>query len=41
MEVGEAVLSLDLVDAEFNLAERLILVLVEVTERDLNDATLE
>jgi hypothetical protein len=31
MEVGEAVLSLDFVDAKFNLAERLLLILVKVT----------
>jgi len=41
MEVGEAVLSLNFVDAKFNFAERLFLILVEVTERDLNDTTLE
>jgi hypothetical protein len=32
MEVGEAILSLDFVDAKFNLAERLLLILVEVAE---------
>ena len=41
MEVGEAVLSLNLVNAKFNLAERLLFVLVEVTERDLDDTALE
>jgi hypothetical protein len=41
MEVGEAVLSLDLINAKFNLAERLLFILVEVTERDLDDTTLE
>ncbi len=41
MEVGEAVLSLNLVNAKFNLAERLLFILVEVTERDLDDTTLE
>jgi hypothetical protein len=40
MEVGEAILSLDLVNAKFNLAERLLLVLVKVTERDLDNTTL-
>jgi len=32
MEVGEAILSLDFVDAKFNLAERLFLIFVEVAE---------
>lgn len=32
MEVGEAILSLDFVDAKLNLAERLFLILVEVAE---------
>jgi hypothetical protein len=32
MEVGETILSLDLVDAKFNLAERLLLILIEVAE---------
>jgi hypothetical protein len=41
MEVGETVLSLNLVNAKFNLAERLLFILVEVTERDLDDTTLE
>jgi hypothetical protein len=41
MEIGEAVLPLNLVDAKLNLAERLLLVLVKVAERDLNDAALE
>lgn len=41
MEVGETVLSLNLVNAKFNLAERLLFILVEVTERDFDDTTLE
>ena len=41
MEVGEAVLSLNLVNAKFNLAERLLFILVQVTERDFDDTTLE
>ena len=41
MEVSEAVLILNFVDAKLNLAERLLLVLVKVAERDLNDAALE
>jgi len=38
MEVGEAVLSLDFVDAKFDLPERLLLILVKVTKRDLDNA---
>jgi len=41
MEVGEAVLSLNLVDAKLDFAERLLLLFAEVSERDLNDTTLE
>ena len=41
MEVGEAVLSLDLIDAEFDLPERLLLILVEVSKGDLDNPTLE
>jgi hypothetical protein len=41
MEVGKTVLSLDLVDAKSNLAEGLLLILIKVTERDLNYTTLE
>jgi hypothetical protein len=41
MEVGEAVLPLNLVDAKLDFAERLFLVFVEVAKRDLNDTTLE
>jgi hypothetical protein len=32
MEVGQAILSLDFVNAKFNLPERLFLILVEVAE---------
>lgn len=41
MEVGQAVLALDLVDAELDLAESVVLVLLEVGQRDLNDAALQ
>jgi hypothetical protein len=41
VEVGEAVLALDLVDAELDLAEVLLLILVEISEGDLDNATLE
>lgn len=41
VEVGQAVLALDVVDAELDLAERLLVVLVQVAERELEDAALE
>ena len=41
MEVGQAVLALDLVNPQLNLAERLLLILVKVSQRDLNNTTLE
>lgn len=41
MEVGEAVLALNLVDSELDVSERLLLVLVQVGERKLEDSTLE
>ena len=41
VEVGEAVLALHLVDAELDLAERVVLILLEIGEGDLEDATLE
>jgi hypothetical protein len=41
VEVGQAVLALDLVDPELDLAERVLLVLLQVSQRDLNDAALE
>ena len=41
MEVGQAVLALDLVNPELDLAEDLLLVGDEVTEGDLNDTALE
>ena len=41
MEVRQAVLALDFVNPELNLAESLLLILVEVSEGDLNDTTLE
>lgn len=41
MEVGQAVLALDLVNPQLDLAEGLLLILVEVGERNLNDAALE
>lgn len=41
VEVGQAVLALDLVDAELNLAESVVLVLLEIRQRDLQDTALE
>jgi hypothetical protein len=41
VEVGKAVLALDFVNAQFDFAEGLLLVLVEVTEGKLDDAALE
>lgn len=41
VEVGQAVLALDFVDSELDLAERVVLILLEIGERDLEDAALE
>jgi hypothetical protein len=41
VEVGQARLALDLVDTERDLAERVLVVLVEVSQRQLKDAALE
>lgn len=41
VEIGQAVFALNLVDAELDLAERLLLILVEVAERELDDAALK
>lgn len=41
MEVGEAILSLDFVDAELDLAEGVIFVLLEVGEGDFKNAAFE
>jgi len=41
VEVGQAVLALDLVDAELDLAEGMVLVLLEIGERDLEYPALE
>jgi len=41
VEVGQAVLALDVVDAEFDFAEGLLLVLVEIGQGDLNDTAAE
>lgn len=41
VEVGQAVLALDLVDAEANLAEGVLFILLEIGQRDLDDAALQ
>lgn len=41
VKVGKAVLALDLVNSQLDLAERILLVLVQVSEGDLEDATLQ
>ena len=41
MEVGQAVLALDLVDAELDLAEGVVLILLKIGERDLEYPSLE
>lgn len=41
VEVGEAVLALDFIHAEFNLAEGMVLVVLQVSERNLEDSALQ
>lgn len=41
VEVGQAVLALNLVDAELDLAERVVLVLLQIRQRNLEDAALQ
>lgn len=41
MEVGEAVFALDFVDAEFDFAEGVVFVFLQVGEGDLEDAAFE
>jgi hypothetical protein len=41
VEVGKAVLALNLVDAELDLPEGVLVILVEVSEGELKDATLQ
>lgn len=41
VEVGQAVFALDLVDAELDLAESVVLILLEIGERDLEYSALE
>ena len=41
VEVGQAVLALNLIDTELDLAESVVLVLLEIGEGDLDDAALQ
>jgi hypothetical protein len=41
VEVGQAVLALNLINTELDLAERVVLILLEISQRNLEDATLE
>ena len=41
VEVGQAVLALDLVDAELDLAESVVLILLEIGERNLEYPALQ
>lgn len=41
VEVGQAVLALDLIDSELDLAERVVLILLEIGQRDLDDTALQ
>ena len=41
MEVGQAVLALNLVDSQADLAEGVVLILLEIGERNLEDTALE
>lgn len=41
VEVGQAVLALDLVDSELNLAESVVLILLQVCQGNLNDSALQ
>lgn len=41
VEVGQAVLSLNLIDTELNLAESVVLILLQIGQRDLEDSSLQ
>lgn len=41
VEVGQAALALNLVDSEANFAERVVLILLEIGERNFDNATLK
>lgn len=41
MEVGETILALHLIHAELNLAEGMVLVILQISKRDLEDSPLQ
>lgn len=41
VEVGQAVLSLDLIDTELDLSERVVLILLQVGQRNLENSSLQ
>ena len=41
MEVGQAVLPLDLIDTKLDLSERVVLVLLQIRQRNLEDSALQ
>lgn len=41
VEVGQAALALDLVDTELDLSERMVLILLEIRQRNLEDSALQ
>lgn len=41
VEIGQAVLALDLVDSELDLTERVVLILLQIGQRNFKDATLQ
>lgn len=41
VEVGQAVLALDLVDSELDLAESVVLILLQISQADLDDTALQ
>jgi hypothetical protein len=41
VKVGQAVLSLNLVDSELNLSESVVLILLQICQRNLEDSTLQ
>lgn len=41
VEVGQAVLSLNLIDSQLNLAECVVLILLQIGQRNLEDSALQ
>ena len=41
VEVGQAILSLDLIDTELDLSESVVLILLQIRQRDLEDSALQ